>query len=526
MKLPVEFENKMKEYLGEEYEAFIASYDEPEVKGLRLNKLFDLDKVPALAKMTELGDTNYNSVPWMNGAFYYELGNETCEDGTIGEKSVVSVKSTSADALSKRPGKHPYHEGGAYYIQEPSAMAPVVYLDVKPGDRVLDLCAAPGGKSTQIAGFLQGEGILITNEIMPDRARILSENVERMGVRNALVISEDPRNISDKFAGFFDKILVDAPCSGEGMFRRSETAINEWSLENVKLCAERQEWILDEAYKMLAPGGRLVYSTCTFAKEEDEEQVKSFVLRHTDMSIADMPLYEGMRQGFDGIGVRLFPHMIKGEGHYVCAFKKSGDNSMKVPPVCGYEEDITKKDREELKDMFDFVEDFFKGTSFAEYFSERRITRFKDQIYLLPKDCPSLKGLKVLRPGLHLGTILKNRFEPGHALAMAVDISEVKNACNIILEGQEVYKYFRGETFNIMPEMIKTSKPQENQLVTQDVVKTKKRKNDQNSQSKKDKTGSDNWYVIFVDGLSIGWGKLTNEIMKNHYPKGLRKSLT
>ena len=522
--LPVEFTNRMKEYLGEEYDAFMASYEAPEVKGLRLNTLAPRESLGAICnELEDLGE-NINKIPWMDMAYSYV----SIDNAETAEGETLSKAERLKKVLCTRPGKHPYHEAGAYYIQEPSAMAPVVYLDVRPGDRVLDLCAAPGGKSTEIAACLKGEGILISNEIMSDRARILSENIERMGVRNALVISEDPRNISDKFAGFFDKVLVDAPCSGEGMFRRSQTAIDEWSPDNVKLCADRQEWILDEAAKMLAPNGTLVYSTCTFSKEEDEMQVISFLDRHEDFYLDEMKPYEGMSKGFSsevsdesrpygGVGVRLFPHKLKGEGHYICKLRKKGleeeandADIMKIPPVTGYEPDLSKNERTNIKEMFDFLECNIACSDFMKYFEDRRLTRFKDQIYLLPKECPSLKGLKVLRPGLHLGTILKNRFEPSHALAMALNMSEVKNAYILSCDSREIYKYFNGETFNIEEEYIRVNKIE--------------RDNDSKKGKSKDKNAS-GWYVIFVDGFSAGWGKLTNCIMKNHYPKGLRKNL-
>lgn len=481
MNLPIDFLNRMKSYLSDEYDAFIESYEAPEIKGLRVNTVAPGFNLGAICNEKDIND----KVPWCENGYSYDSSDETF-----------------------RPGRHPYHEAGAYYIQEPSAMAPVEYLDVKPGDRVLDLCAAPGGKSTQIAGKLQGEGILISNEIMPDRARILSENIERMGVRNALVISEDPRNISVKFAGFFDKVLVDAPCSGEGMFRRSEIAVNEWSLENVALCADRQSWILDEAAKMLAPGGTLVYSTCTFSKEEDEEQVVSFLKRHPEFTLAPMSLYGGMRRGFaseesgnEGIGVRLWPHLVSGEGHFVCKLEKAStlDSEVKNPPPCGYDQGLGKKDLDALKEMREFLKE--NMVSSDELISQYKLTRFKDNIYMLPKECPSLKGLKVMRPGLHIGTILKNRFEPGHALAMALKESEYKKICRLTLgDSKEAYKFINGETFNVTPQMLGYEEDDYNKV----------------------KNG---WYLITIDGISIGWGKLTNLIMKNHYPKGLRKSL-
>ena len=362
----------MKEYLGVSYEAFIASYETSEVKGIRLSSFFrgdgpfEMGSLPLSVKSAEgqiESGANWQKVVWCDNGYFL-----------------------NADDFNEiRPGKHPLHEAGAYYIQEPSAMAPVAYMDIRPGDRVLDLCASPGGKSTQIAALLRGEGILVSNEIMPDRAKILSENIERMGVRNALVISEDPRNISDRFYGFFDKILVDAPCSGEGMFRRSDVAINEWSLDNVANCAKRQEWILDEAAKMLREGGTLCYSTCTFSKEENELQIVNFLERHEEFSLGEMTQFEGMKQGFaageyDSVGIRIFPHEANCEGHYLCKLVKkrrmSGQESgchedeavNKVMPLGGFEPELSKKDAADLKEMYKFFDETFSEESdFKDY---------------------------------------------------------------------------------------------------------------------------------------------------------------
>ena len=493
LNLPEQFKTRMKEYLGVSYEAFIASYETSEVKGIRLSSFFrgdgpfEMESLPLSVESVEgqnESGANWQKVVWCDNGYFL-----------------------NADEFNEiRPGKHPLHEAGAYYIQEPSAMAPVAYMDIRPGDRVLDLCASPGGKSTQIAALLRGEGILVSNEIMPDRAKILSENIERMGVRNALVISEDPRNISDRFYGFFDKILVDAPCSGEGMFRRSDVAINEWSLENVANCAKRQEWILDEAAKMLRENGTLCYSTCTFSKEENELQIVNFLERHEEFSLGEMTKFEGMRSGFaageyESVGVRIFPHEANCEGHYLCKLVKkrrmSGQESgcheedtvNKVMPLGGFEPELSKKDAADLKEMYKFFDETFSEESdFTDYIKERKITRFKDRVYLLPKECPKLDGLKVLRPGLHLGTILKNRFEPGHALAKCLSCYDVKRACILEPDGDEAKKYIAGETFNFDGDL-------------------------------------PGWYVVFAGIYPLGWGKLTNSIMKNHYPKGLRKRL-
>ena len=506
--LPEQFKTRMKEYLEVSYEAFIASYETSEVKGIRLSSFFRGDGPFAMGSLPldSAGDTD--ALGDVGSGFLDALG---AGDGLIANWQKVPWCDNgyflNADDFNEiRPGKHPLHEAGAYYIQEPSAMAPVAYMDIRPGDRVLDLCASPGGKSTQIAALLRGEGILVSNEIMPDRAKILSENIERMGVRNALVISEDPRNISDRFYGFFDKILVDAPCSGEGMFRRSDVAINEWSLDNVANCAKRQEWILDEAAKMLRENGTLCYSTCTFSKEENELQIVNFLERHEEFSLGEMTQFEGMRSGFaageyESVGIRIFPHEANCEGHYLCKLVKkrrmSGQESgcleedavNKVMPLGGFEPELSKKDAADLKEMYKFFDETFSEESdFKEYIKERKITRFKDRVYLLPKECPKLDGLKVLRPGLHLGTILKNRFEPGHALAKCLSCYDVKRACILEPDGDEAKKYIAGETFNFDGDL-------------------------------------PGWYVVFAGIYPLGWGKLTNSIMKNHYPKGLRKRL-
>lgn len=489
MKVPSDFIKRMNDYLGEEMDSFLASYSCEEVKALRVADEKNIDKVRAQFDDLE-------PVFIENHGFYYKD--------------------------SATPGKHPYHEAGAYYIQDASAMSPVVALSVKPGERVLDLCAAPGGKSTQIGAYLKGEGILIANEYVSNRAKILSENIERMGISNALVINEDPRNISGKFEGYFDKILVDAPCSGEGMFRRSETAYNEWSLENVNMCADRQAWILDEAVKMLAPGGRIVYSTCTFSKEENEENALELVKRHDDLRIIDLAKSDsydketferfvkcGVTPGFDNVGYRLWPHKVKGEGHYLCVFEKNSDVSyddvsdkitrVKNMPAFGYEKGVNKKEEAELKDMKDFLK---KNMTNPEKYLDGTFIKFGDNIYLLPKECPSLKGIKVLRAGLHIGSLLKNRFEPAHALFKSLSEDDYRNICHTTLDNDVIYKYFRGETFD---------------LSMADVYM----KNENGEKSK----AENGFYLVTIDGISCGFSKLTGNILKNHYPKGLRKQL-
>lgn len=455
--LPEEFCDRMKKMLGQEYEEFIASYDLPKYQALRMNPLKSnreifLRQVPF----------SLQEVPWETYGYYY------------GENDT--------------PGKHPYHEAGIYYIQEPSAMAPAGYLKAEPGERILDLCAAPGGKSTQIAGAMRGEGLLVCNEIHPQRAKILSENIERMGVCNALVTNETPQKLAENFKEYFDRILVDAPCSGEGMFRKNEDACGEWSMENVENCARRQAEILDCAAEMLKPGGRLVYSTCTFAPAENEGSISRFVERHPEFSILPAEKKEGMLSGIpdwtnhpaEGITetIRLWPHHLKGEGHYLAVLKKEGVLSKTYQGYCknGMEKGVSVK---ECKEFFDF-----SGETLKKKFSGSFL-KFGDQLYLMPEDMPSIRNLKVLRPGLHLGTLKKNRFEPSHALALSLRPDDVMHECRLTSDGPEIRSYLNGQTLNM--------------------------------------DGAKGWYLVTVDGYSIGWGKLAGGILKNHYPKGLRK---
>lgn len=462
--IPQPFWDRMKNMLGEEFQEFENSFAEEKYQALRLNAL-------------KIGHGSMpfclTPVPWAENGFYYKK-----EDF---------------------PGKHPFHEAGAYYIQEPSAMAPVGLLQVAPGEKVLDLCAAPGGKSTQIAAFLQGEGLLVCNEIHPARAKILSENIERMGVRNACVTNEAPEALAKIFPGYFDKILVDAPCSGEGMFRKNEDACAEWSPENVKLCAARQNEILDCAAKMLRPGGRLVYSTCTFAPLENEGSISRFLERNSDFCLLEAKLpgmlpvvQEACRGRAEWIDnpvkhleytLRLWPHKINGEGHFAALLQKEGQvpEGYRAVSASGLESSLPEK---ELGEWRSFQKEFLRIDL------DRSIggtyLKFGENLYLAPGEMPGLKGIKVLRPGLHLGTLKKNRFEPSHALALALKPEDAVFVWNRRPEEKEIRAYLRGETFAAL--------------------------------------GEKGWYLICVDGFSLGWGKLAGGIMKNHYPKGLRKN--
>ena len=428
--LPVEFLSRVKAQLGEEYELFLQSLERPRAVALRFNPL--KGQAPALPFV---GDP----VPWEPRGYYY-------------------------DPVS-RPGLHPYHEAGVYYLQEASAMSAVSLLDPKPGERICDLCAAPGGKSTQIAGRLMGQGFLLCNEWSPKRAKILSQNIERMGVGNALVTNETVDRLAQKLPGYFDRVLIDAPCSGEGMFRKEEAAVTDWSQETVEMCARRQAEILAAGAKLLRPGGRLVYSTCTFAPEENEEAIAAFLERNPEFALEDVEA-----PWFTKVGIgqfRLWPHKLLGEGHFAAVLRKTGDMDASGTGCAG--EKLPKE-----------------WLAFAK---EMRITLpngkailFGSNLYWAPVDLPELKGLKVLRPGLELGIVKKDRFEPAHALALW--LKHCNNQLSFPADSAEIKAYLHGE---VLP------------------------------------CASRGWCLVQVDGYSIGWGKGDGNQLKNHYPKGLRR---
>ena len=471
MNLPVDFARSMRDMLKNEYDAFIATYENAPLSALRINtRKSDVREIVRLLNNNEGAEIPGNIfVPWENSGIYY---NDTA----------VSPDWRDGFLSTASPGKSPYHAAGLYYIQEPSAMLPATLLDADDlSFRVLDLCAAPGGKTTQIADKMRGRGLLIANEISSGRARILSENIERMGVANAVVISADPKDISERFEGFFDRVLVDAPCSGEGMFRKRPEVIGEWSLENVRICAERQSYILDCAANMLKRGGRLVYSTCTFNDKEDEGSVNDFLSRHPEFSL-------------EGDVHRIYPHKERGEGHFGAVFVKEGESfDVRLPKLLQPEKSIRK---EEYGPFLDFARKVLTRDGIRHIFGvdkESEIAAaggifimFGEQLYYAPGDTPKLKGLKVLRPGLHLGRIIKGRFEPSHALALFLAPSDVKITYEL-MDGYD--KYLRGESINVPAE----------------------------------RTVKNGWTLMLISGYSLGWGKASGAVIKNHYPKGLRK---
>ena len=429
--LPEKFLERMKIQLGEEYPSFLESLERPRAVALRFNPLKGAK--PQLPFVQE-------EVPWEPMGFYYDP--------------------------QSRPGLHPYHEAGVYYLQEASAMSAVALLQPQPGEWVCDLCAAPGGKTTQIAGRLGGEGFLLCNEINPKRAKILSRNIERLGVANALVTNEHPEKLSKRFAGCFDRVLIDAPCSGEGMFRKEEAAVIDWSEETVEMCARRQREILHSGAAMLRPGGRLVYSTCTFAPQENEETVAAFLADHPEFvaEYVDAPWFTPSENS----SWRIWPHKVLGEGHFAAVLRKQGDEEREEP------KSVTEQKLP--KEWLDFAKELKISLP------EGDAITFGQSLYWVPKGMPDLSGLKIERPGLELGTAKKGRFEPAHALALW--LAECGSVQNYSADSKEIAAYLHGDV----------------------VPSTQK-----------------GWCLVTVDGYSIGWGKGDGTVLKNHYPKGLRR---
>ena len=427
MRVPAAFENRMKTRLGEaEWSAYALAVDGEPYKGVRANIL----KITPETLQEKLPFA-LEPVPWEKNGFY---------------------------TAEKKLGGNPYHFAGVFYSQEPSAMCAAPLLKVQAGERVLDLCSAPGGKGTRLAADLQGQGLIVLNEPIFSRAKILLQNTERMGIKNAVVLSEYPQTLEKRFPEYFDKIMVDAPCSGEGMFRKNaEEALGEWSEENIALCAARQAEILESAAKMLAVGGRMVYSTCTFAEEEDEWQVERFLQSHPEFSLVSME--------------KLYPHKVKGEGHFAAVFIKNDGGRVELKP----KKATVSKQAE--KAWREFEKEFFLAP-FA-----KNLYEFENCLYELPQGVFDWTKLSVLRVGVKLGEMKNGRFEPSHALVMAAKKEELCAPVELTLE--ETERYLHGEAI--------------------------------------DKDGKKGWRAALFDGYPIGLGKCVDGTFKNHLPKGLRK---
>lgn len=447
MNLPIQFEKDMKALLGDEFQEFMNSYGSMPRSGLRVNtgKLTPEE----FQKITPF---TVRPVDWIRNGFTYQ------------------------DAV---PSKDPYYYGGLYYLQEPSAMTPADRLAPVPGDFVLDLCAAPGGKATELGARLKGEGILVANDISNSRAKALLKNLELMGLPNIYVISEDPERLVSKFPEFFDKILVDAPCSGEGMFRKEPRMMADWEKQGPEYYSRIQRELVLQAADMLRPGGRMVYSTCTFSELENEGTIEWLLSQRPDMRLVFCEPYEGFCEGRRGLTecVRIFPHRMEGEGHFVALLEKDGQptprkkakvKSDKIPPEAG---EFLKNCRLPLK-------------------KKELIFRLKEErLYVLGDEDSMPEKLRYLRTGLYLGDCRKKRFEPSQALAMALSSDSYPSCISFSREDDRVIRYLKGETLDVSDCQIQNP---------------------------------GNWQLICVDGYPLGWGKLSGTSLKNKYYAGWR----
>jgi len=455
MRFPIEFEKRMQLLLHEEYTAFLDGYQRPLRRGLRVN-------------------TNKIALTDFLSAFPHELS-----------PSPFAANSFYLDEEHKA-GSDPLHHAGAYYMQEPSASSAVEILDPHPGERVLDLCAAPGGKSTQIATALGNTGLLWSNEYVPARARILQQNLERWGVRNAVVSNQDTGILCDGLSEYFDAVLVDAPCSGEGMFRKEPQALSEWSLDNIHLCASRQDTILDNGAKAVRPGGRLVYSTCTFAPEENEGVVARFLENHPDFVLDPISVAWGC-PGFSVERVRLFCPDISddvdltgcrrilpqhgGEGHFIARFHRLGETFITDRTITPQINNTYASAATEL---------------YADCFTDTPggiLITTKEQIRLVPP-LPDCRGLGVLSAGVAVATICKNRLEPCHSIFMASRAEHCRRTLDFDPYDPLLAAFLHGEEI-----------PCE---------------------------GEKGWTAVCVAGIPVGFGKASGGRLKNRYPKGLR----
>ncbi|HSF81527.1 MAG TPA: RsmF rRNA methyltransferase first C-terminal domain-containing protein [Anaerolineales bacterium] len=456
--IPPAFLQRMQGLLGEGYPAFLACLQEEPTAGLRVNSL----KISP-QEFVRISPFSLKPIP-------------DCPEGFTVEKP-------------DKPGRHPYHAAGLYYLQDPSAMAVALALDPQPGERVLDLAAAPGGKATHIASLLGGQGLLVANEIHPQRAWELAQNLERWGARNTVITNETPEHLADELEGFFDKVLLDAPCSGEGMFRKSEAARRDWSLEAVQSCALRQGAILEQAGRLVRPGGALVYSTCTFSPEENEGVLAAFLQRRPEFKLVQIDTLSSPAHGRAewllaqattarlDLALRLWPQDGMGEGHFIAKMGKNSAGQLKnTPPRL-------------KRPLAPQIETYFK-----DFASQALITPeirwqpelFGSYLYQIPAQFPEMGSLRVLHPGWWLGTLKARRFEPSHALALGLRGEQARQV--VALNAQEVrlQAYLGGEQIPA--------------------------------------GAQDGWALILVDGYPLGWGKCSQGVVKNFYPKGLRRS--
>jgi NOL1/NOP2/sun family putative RNA methylase len=458
--LPKAYLESMEHRLGDEYDAFIASYNDPPTVGLRVNTL----KLPP-DHFASLSPFALTPIPWTDDGFSLPPGS--------------------------RPGKHPYHAAGLYYIQDPSAMAVAELMNPKPGEMILDLAAAPGGKTTHIAAKMKGQGVLVANDIHPRRVRELARNMERWGARNVIILNETPRKLADHLGAFFDQVLVDAPCSGEGMFRKDPKGIYDWSSKFVESCAARQDEILHDAAKLVRPGGQLIYVTCTFSPEEDECTIYRFLINHTNFNLVEPNLTEGFssgrpdwckpnddqltKMGLDRT-VRIWPHSAPGEGHFIAVLKRTEESTYGTNPSLFSPPLIPELERSYINN--------FMGQTLKRGVSVNQMALLGSHLYQIPEELPDLTGLRVIHWGWWLGVLQVKRFEPSHSLAMALKPSDFQQVFPLTIDDPRVMAY-----------------------IHRDVLPA---------------TGPDGWVLVSVDDYPLGWGKRVKNRLKSHSPRWLR----
>jgi len=457
MNLPAKFVDKMKLLLGEEFDDYIKCYDEKRLYGLRVNT-----KKISVEEFVKICPFEIEPIPWIENGFYY-------------------------DGDHVQAAKHPYYFAGLYYLQEPSAMTPANRLPIVPGDKVLDVCAAPGGKATELGAKLCGQGVLMANDISNSRAKGLLKNIEVFGIGNVLVLSEEPGKLESYFSEYFDKILIDAPCSGEGMFRKDHKMVKAWEEHGPEFFSKIQRSIITQAARTLKPGGMMLYSTCTFDPEENEGTIEYLLEQYPEFKILDMTQYDGFAKGKPEVTsshdssfektVRIWPHKMHGEGHYLALLQK-GNTALNHEIV---------QAKSKVKKVPEEILEFFKDISWKMDWS--RLELYSEKVYYMPEGVPDVKGIRFLRTGLYLGDLKKNRFEPSQSLAMCLKAEEYRNCINIPVDDERIVKYLKGETIEV-----------------DDLV------------SSKDK----GWELVLVNGYPLGWGKLSNGTLKNKYLPGWR----
>ncbi len=470
--LPEQFEKRIKEQLGEEAEAYFSCFSMPKYQGLRVNT-----KKISVEDFLKISPFSLRPVPWTTNGFYYDS--------------------------KEQPAKHPYYYAGLYYLQEPSAMSPAAFLPIEEGDRVLDMCAAPGGKTTELGAKLNGTGILYANDLSQSRARALLKNIELFGITNSVVLSEPPEKLLSKCCGYFDKILIDAPCSGEGMFRKEPSIMHNWEQVGTMFYAEIQRRITVVGAKLLKQGGTMLYSTCTFSPEEDEEAIVHLLEECPYMELIPLPMFDGFDIGHNEWASkpvphmdycrRLWPHRIQGEGHFLALLRKKTEEEM-----APYLEECkqTGRSTEWWNDLLPNYGSYpYKGaklTKEAQEFFEKagttldvsRLEEHDGRLYYPPDDMADVRGLRILRSGVYLGENKKKRFEPSQPYAVSLTEANCQYGISLPADDERIVRFLKGETIAL--------------------------------------DGSNGYVLVCCDGFGLGWGKIQNGMCKNKYQVGWR----